>query len=168
MASVYCIVCLQAKVWSPSPPVYLTPCTLVVLPYASSPLVTPFSCLYRWVWFLFVCMFVLFVHLLLFVFFCFIKFIGVTSVKKLYRFQLYIYIINHLYTVLCICQPKSSLLPSPFIYPIFPLVITTCFLCLWEVFFLLNSSAYIQHEWNHTVVVFLSDITFNIILSWFM
>ena len=44
-----------------------------------------------------------------------------------------LYIIHHRYIVLCVCYPKSSLLPSPFIpplpsstypHPLFPVVIT--------------------------------------------
>ena len=38
---------------------------------------------------------------------------------KLYSFQVYNSIIPHLYTVLCVHHPKSNLLSSPFVTPIF-------------------------------------------------
>ena len=46
-----------------------------------------------------------------FILFCFIEFIGVTLVKIVYRLQEYNFIIYHLYIVMCVYHPKSSLLP---------------------------------------------------------
>ena len=53
-------------------------------------------------------------------FLIFIDFIGVSLVKKLYRFQVYNSITHYLYIVLCVHHHKSGLLPSPFI-PVFTL-----------------------------------------------
>ena len=41
----------------------------------------------------------------------------VTVVNKLHRVQVHNSTTHHLYTVLCVHHPKSSLLPSPFICP---------------------------------------------------
>ena len=57
-----------------------------------------------------------------FILFCFIEFIGVTLVKIVYRLQEYNFIIYHLYIVMSVYHPKSSLLlllpsttsPTPF------------------------------------------------------
>ena len=54
---------------------------------------------------------------------CFLKKILLNLLRwhwliKLYRFHLYNSIIHHLYIVLCVHHPNSSLLPSPFIPPL--------------------------------------------------
>ena len=40
---------------------------------------------------------------------------------KLYRFQVHHSVVHHLFIVLCVHHPTSSLLPSPFI-PLYPLL----------------------------------------------
>ena len=65
-----------------------------------------YICEYIYIWFLFS---------------TFIGFIGVTLDKKLYNFQLYNSMTYHLYIVLCVHHPKSSLLPSLFI-PLYSLL----------------------------------------------
>ena len=45
-------------------------------------------------------------------FYFLIEFIGVTLVNKLYKFQVYNSVIPHMWIVLCVHHPWSSLLPS--------------------------------------------------------
>ena len=45
----------------------------------------------------------------MYLYFLFIKFVGVTLVNKIIRFQVYNSTTHHLYTVLCVHHPKSSL-----------------------------------------------------------
>ena len=68
-----------------------------------------------------------------------------TLVNKLYRFQVYNPIVHHLYGVLCVHHPNSSLLPS--LSPLYPLSPPPALLSLWQsprcclclqVFFFLN------------------------------
>ena len=47
----------------------------------------------------------------------FIEYIGWHWLIKLYRFQVYSSIMHHLYNVLCVHHPRSSLIPSPFTPP---------------------------------------------------
>ena len=54
-------------------------------------------------------------HLFLLLFFFLLNWLGWDWLTKLYGFQVYNSIINHLYTILCVHHPKLSLHPSPFI-----------------------------------------------------
>ena len=48
----------------------------------------------------------------------FIEFIGTTLFNKIIKVSVYYSIIHHLYIVLCVHHPRSSLLPSPPIPPL--------------------------------------------------
>ena len=87
-------------------------------------------------------------------FFFFSNLLGWYWLIKLHRFQVYKSTIRHLYIVLRVHHPKSSLLPSPFIpalpssnfpHPVFPLVITILMSVSMRLF-LLNPFCY--REWG--------------------
>ena len=66
---------------------------------------------------------------------------GVTLINKLCRFQVYNSRIHHLYIVLCVYHPKSSIIPSPFspfsiyFHSFLPLVIAILLSVSMRVFF---------------------------------
>ena len=97
---------------------------------------------------------------------------------KLYRFQVYNSIIHHLYIILYVHHPKSSLLPSPFNSNLFTLF---CFppppftsgnhytvVCVYKFcfLFLFNSYTFVTHSPNSPLLWWLSVCSLLLFCLW--